>query len=60
MRQRITNTLTATFDVYGVSFESAGALGFVNEFSGLAIMHRLTISLSQNSSRHGLIVILAD
>jgi len=36
MRLRITNISTLTFDVYGFSFESVGALEFANEYSGLA------------------------
>jgi hypothetical protein len=36
MRPRITNISTLTFDVHRFSFESAGALEFVNEYSGLA------------------------
>ena len=36
MRPRITNISTLTFDVHRFSFESAGALESVNEYSGLA------------------------
>ena len=36
MRPRITNISTLTFDVRRFNFESAGALEFVNEYSGLA------------------------
>jgi len=37
MRPRITNISTRTFDVRRFSFESAGALGLVNEHSGYAV-----------------------
>jgi len=37
MRPRTTNSSTQTFDVYRFSFESAGALAFVNEYSGFAV-----------------------
>ena len=37
MRPRATNKSTQTFDVYRFSFESAGALAFVNEYSGFAV-----------------------
>ena len=37
MRPRITNSHIATSDVYRVRFESAGALEFVNEYSGFAV-----------------------
>ena len=37
MRPRITNKATQTFDVHCFSFESAGALGFVNEYARLAV-----------------------
>jgi hypothetical protein len=37
MRLRITNSHIATSDVYRVRFESAGALEFVNEYSGFAV-----------------------
>ena len=37
MRPRATNISTQTFDVYCFSFESAGALAFVNEYSGFAV-----------------------
>jgi hypothetical protein len=38
MRPRITNIPTLTFDVHRFSFESAGALEFVDEYSGLATL----------------------
>jgi hypothetical protein len=48
MRPRITNKSTRTFDVFRFGFESAGALGFDNEYSGLAARNRLAILASQN------------
>jgi hypothetical protein len=36
MRLQTTNIVTQTRDVYGFSFESAGALELDNEYSGLA------------------------
>jgi len=38
---------TLTFDVFGFGFESVGALGFTNEYSGLAAQ-QLAILASQN------------
>jgi hypothetical protein len=37
MRLRITNINERTCDVHYLSFESAGALEFVNEYSGFAV-----------------------
>src|SRR5229473_3489286 len=37
MHPRTTNTLPKTFDVYNLSFESAGALALDNEYSGFAV-----------------------
>ena len=37
MRPRVTNSHIPTSDVYRVRFESAGALEFVNEYSGYAV-----------------------
>ena len=51
MHPQATNILTQTLDVHGFGFESAGALEFVNEYSGLAIAPA-PILASQNSSRH--------
>jgi hypothetical protein len=42
---------TQTRDVYRFGFESAGALGFVNEYSGLAVAPAAILA-SQNSSKH--------
>jgi len=53
MRPRITNILAATLDVYRFSFESAGALGFDNEYSGFAVLpaHYITFAeLKQRTS----------
>ncbi len=36
MHPQVTNKLARTHDVYRFGFESAGALEFVNEYSGLA------------------------
>ena len=36
MRPRVTNRDAEAFDAYYLSFEPAGALEFVNEYSGLA------------------------
>ena len=38
MHPRTTNIPTQTFDVYGFSFESAGALALENEYSGFAVL----------------------
>jgi hypothetical protein len=37
VRPRITNSRATTFDVHCISFESAGALEFDNEYSGIAV-----------------------
>src|SRR5258706_16222595 len=37
MHPRTTNTIPKTFDVYNLSFESAGALALDNEYSGFAV-----------------------
>jgi hypothetical protein len=52
MRPQITNESTRTFDVFRFGFESAGALGFDNEYSGLAVESRLAILASQNLGTH--------
>ena len=36
MHPQTTNIVTRTYDVYGFSFESTGALELDNEYSGLA------------------------
>jgi len=38
---------TPTFDVFGFDFESAGALGFVNEYSGRAAQPALYIVFAE-------------
>ena len=38
MRPRTTNISTQTSDVFGFSFESAGALALDNEYSGFAVL----------------------
>jgi hypothetical protein len=51
MHPQITNILTRSFDDPRFIFESAGALGFVNEYSGLAAVSA-TILPSQNPGTH--------
>ena len=58
MRPRTTNICARTSDDYGFGFESAGALEFVNEYSGLAVASA-PILASQNSSTHAPIQNLA-
>src|SRR5450759_1652962 len=53
MRRWTTNIDPKACDARPISFGSAGALEFVNEYSGLAL-EGPAISLSQNSSWHGL------
>lgn len=38
MHPSTTNKTAQTHDVYRFSFESSGALGFINEYSGLAVI----------------------
>jgi hypothetical protein len=52
MHPRTTNISTRSLDDLRNTFESAGALGFVNEYSGHAVMSA-TISPSQNPGMHG-------
>jgi hypothetical protein len=52
MHPRTTNISTRSFDDPGFIFESAGALGFVNEYSGHAVISA-TILPSQNPGMHG-------
>ena len=55
MRPRTTNSSTQTFDVYGFSFESAGALAFVNEYSGFAVQPARYIAFAERKlARPGL------
>ena len=42
---------TQTCDVYRFGFKSAGALEFINEYSGLAVIPAAILA-SQNSSKH--------
>jgi hypothetical protein len=58
MRPRITNISTQTFDVHSIGFESAGALGFVNEYSGSAVTPAPYIAFAELEHRTSLIVIL--
>ena len=58
MRLRITNISTQTFDVHSIGFESAGALGFVNEYSGYAVTPAPYIAFAELEHRTSLIVIL--
>jgi hypothetical protein len=52
MHPQTTNILTRSLDDPGFNFESAGALGFVNEYSGHAEASA-TILPSQNRGMHG-------
>src|SRR6266851_2556362 len=47
MRPRTTNSSTRTFDVHRVSFESVGALAFVNEYSGFAVQPARYIAFAE-------------
>jgi hypothetical protein len=47
---QITNMLTKTYDVYGISFESEGVFEINNEYSGLAVTPAYLYSLLYNSS----------
>ena len=58
MRPRITNISTQTFDVHSIGFEPAGALGFVNEYSGSAVTPAPYIAFAELEHRRSLIVIL--
>ncbi len=37
MHPQTTNNSASTYDVHGISFESAGALALDNEYSGFAV-----------------------
>ena len=54
MRLRITNTSAITLDVHRFSFESAGALGFDNEYSGFAVTSAHYIVLAELKQRPSL------
>ena len=59
MRQRITNSLASTFDVLRLSFESAGALEIVNEYSGSAVAPARYICFAELKHRTSHIVTLS-
>ena len=46
-----TNIPTATFDVHGFRFEPSGALGFVNEYSGYAVLPAFYIAFAELKHR---------
>ncbi len=54
MRPRITNISATTFDVHRFSFESAGALGFDNEYSGVAVKPAHYIAFAEPRHRTSL------
>jgi hypothetical protein len=54
MRPRITNITAKTFDVHRFNFESAGALGFDNEYSGFAATSALYIAFAEPRHRTSL------
>ena len=54
MRPRITNISATTFDVHRFSFESAGALGFDNEYSGFAVLPAHYITFAELKHRRSL------
>jgi hypothetical protein len=49
---------TQTFDVHRFGFESAGALGFVNEYSGYAVTPAPYIAFAELEHCTSLMVIL--
>jgi hypothetical protein len=59
MRPRITNISTRAFDVHRFSFESAGALGFVNEYSRHAVTPAHYIAFAELKQRTFLLANLA-
>ena len=59
MRPRITNILAETFDVHRFSFESAGAPGFDNEYSGFAVLPAHYITFAEPRHRMSLNLTLA-
>jgi hypothetical protein len=59
MRLRITNTSAITLDVHRFSFESAGALGFDNEYSGYAVTPAHYIAFAELKQRTSLSLTLA-
>jgi len=54
MRPRITNISAITLDVHCFSFESAGALGFDNEYSGFAATSAHYIAFAELKHRTSL------
>jgi len=54
---RITNSSDITFDVFGFSFESAGALEFINEYSGHAFIQAYYIAFAEPKHANPLPVI---
>jgi ABC-type transport system involved in cytochrome bd biosynthesis fused ATPase/permease subunit len=59
MRQRITNIRASTLDVLRFSFESAGALEIVNEYSGYAAQLACYIAFAELKQRTSHIVTLS-
>jgi hypothetical protein len=51
LHPRATNIPTPTFDVHGFTFEPAGALGFVNEHSGHAVLPASYIAFAELEHR---------
>ena len=60
MHPRITNILAVTFDVHRFSFESAGALEFVNEYSGFAVASAHYIAFAELKHGMSLSMTIAD
>ena len=50
MHPWITNSFLQTFDVYGFSFESAGALALDNEYSGFAVLPAHYIAFAERKN----------
>ena len=59
MRPWITNIRALTFDVHCISFESAGALEFDNEYSGIAVITAHYIAFAELKLRTSLGLTLA-
>lgn len=59
MHLLITNKSASTFDVFRFSFESAGALGFVNEYSGNAVTPAHYIAFEELKQRTSHVVTLS-
>ena len=56
---RITNISTPTFDVFRFSFESAGALEIVNEYSRYVVIPDCVIAFAELKQRTSHVVILS-